>query len=155
MGDWQKNKNVYCPDQFYFGQSGGRSDIAGKTNQPAYWDWAREVHGNYLLKLTAPRSTIDNLHGFHRGYWLHQNGQDNGLIEIATLDDKKERLKEWITVVGKEADNIGAVPVIWHPDIHLDDLYIATSRTIVEITASSVDDFQAKWKAALEKQEAV
>lgn len=153
MGEWQGNVKSYCPNNFFFGQCGSSSDICGNVTGVSYWDWHREVTGDFILLLRAPHSVIDNLHGFHRGYFLHTNGQDLGLINISTSDDKANELKKWCKVVEREAEDIGYVPVVWHDSISRDLLGICTGRAIIEVTASNLEEFHEKWKLAIKSAE--
>jgi hypothetical protein len=151
MGEWQKDIVAYAPHLFPFGQMGGKSDIAGRDHGPRYWDWSNEVNGEYLLIARCPKFIMDNLKGFHRGYWLNANGQDEGLIQISTLEDKTAKLKEWVKVVSSEAESIGSVPVIWHPGITVEDVRAITSRNIVVVEASTIEEFERKWREASSK----
>ncbi len=152
MGDWQKDWQVYAPDPFIFGQAGGVSDISGRTNPAYIWsDVKQPLCRTHVLVLRSPRKVLDNLHGFHRGYWLHSSGLDNGLIEVSIAPNKIEKLTEWIRMISDECVGIGSVPTIWHPGISCEEVKQACPhRTVIEITAITADELNAKWKEATE-----
>jgi hypothetical protein len=105
---------------------------------------------SHLLLLRAPREVAESLGGFHLGYWRDQvTGQDNGLRQAAAARDRLARLREWVQVVGEEAERIGAVPCVWHEGISADDLRAATDRTVVEVEGGTVEEALARWKGAV------
>jgi GR25 family glycosyltransferase involved in LPS biosynthesis len=264
MGDWQRGWNVYCPEPFIFGQTGGKSDISGQTNPAKFWnspslapvvhltcplgvmqrlrghglhtgytrdefdidkglndvvksrqkigqlsrwldtlaweaasqeglivcvyhpeitaDEVREAHKGEVIEVTgdtveacltqmaglklkpsrcythvaivrASRPTVEALGGFHKGHWVDTvTGQDQGIREAAVDRNKTKKLQEWVKAVSAEAERIGAVPLIWHDAISVDDMKLAApDRTIVELAGETVEDIMRQWKLETSK----
>lgn len=102
----------------------------------------------HVLILRAPRDVAEALGGFHRGFWIDPiTGQDNGVRAAAVSRDKANKLKEWLRSVTPEAEKMNAVPMVWHPEIRVEDVALATDRKVVEIEASSIEEAVKHWRA--------
>lgn len=149
MGDWQHEKNVYAPEPFIFSQAGGKSDISGRTN-PAYtWSQNKGTQSRtHILVLRSPRSVVDNLTGFHRGYFLHSSGIDNGLLEVMTSSNRVDELTKWLNIITQESARGGTVPCVWCDGISLAEVQAAApGRHVVEITSTSIDEVTETWRS--------
>lgn len=120
---------------------GQLADIKLKTNFSA----------THLLILRAPRAVAEAVPGYHMGNWRDPiSGQDNGLRAAAAVtgEARAAKLREWLGVVGAEAERMGAVPMVWQPDITVEDVAAITDRKLVEVVAETVEEAVAKWKEA-------
>lgn len=107
---------------------------------------------SHVLILRAPREVAEGVAGFHRGYWIDPaTGEDLGLRGILG-SDPVARLQKWMSHVGEEAERIGAVPMIWHPDLSQSQVASAfPDREVVELTAASPADLYHLWSAYVSK----
>lgn len=150
MGPMLSITQAYAPDPTYpIGQEESRSDISGNDNPRK--NWSRSYREQPVILLRARRPVMQAMryrHNWHNGRWRHEDSDiDMGLIDIYRTDtDHTEELRKWIRLVGDEADNMGGVLVVWHPEATADELRQATSREVVEITAASEDDALKQWR---------
>lgn len=146
-GDMHSLYRVYAPDPFCLGQEAGVSDISGANNPRKNWQSSRTVQAVVLLK--APRAVLQKLrtrHNWHSGNWrCEQTDIDRGLLDIYQLEPNTDKLRDWINLVGSEAEGMGGVFCVWHPEAKAEHLQAATTRPVVEITAETVEEALAKW----------
>lgn len=120
-GTYQSKHVCYKPDEYIFGQSGVKSDISGRTDEPKFWV---QPNNPNLIYLQAPREVVDELraYGFHCGFNRDPaTGLDKGLIDVAKLPNPEFALRKWIDVITWEsASQEGTVATLWHPDISLE-----------------------------------
>jgi hypothetical protein len=107
---------------------------------------ANKTH-SHVAVLRASRRVVESLAGFHAGYWRDAvTGQDQGIREAAVAPDKTEKLRAWLRTVSAEAEKIGAVPCVWHPDISVDDMRAAApDRTLVELKGDTAEEVKSQW----------
>ena len=111
----------------------------------------QNVSASHCLVLRAPRAVAENLPGFHLGNWRDKiSGLDNGIREAEYLQGHAQidRLKKWFVDVGPEAERMGAVPMVWSDRITLESVQQATSRTVREIKADTVEEVLREWKSS-------
>ncbi len=90
------------------------------------------------------------------GYWRDGNtGYDNGLRDIASKTDRKERIQklaDWAKLLWREAEEAGYVVALWHPEILLDEVKAAWSP-VYEIIARTPEEAEQQlpepWKTFL------
>jgi len=94
--------------------------------------------------------------GWYMGYWRDGNtGYDNGLRDIASKTDRKERIQklaDWAKLLWREAEEAGCVVALWHPEILLDEVKAAWSP-VYEIIARTPEEAEQQlpepWKTFL------
>jgi hypothetical protein len=148
MGGKMSEWTCYAPDPFLFGQAGGKSDISGRTNPSYIWSSGqKKTESDTILILRSPRDVVDNLTGFHRGYWLHDNGIDNGLLGCCTRQDKVRALQDWLVMITHESKQIGSVPLVWCDLVSVEEIRAAAPdrKAVVEIRATDISDFRRQW----------
>lgn len=164
MRDWQHQFRVYAPARWLIGQAGGRSDIAGRE-KPAEW-WNRADPALPVVVLRAPREVFEELiggGGWHGGRRRdRQSGYDVGLPPCAdptlSAEERSGRIRRWIECVGGEAEEMGAVCVLWHPGIRREHVAAAWGGPVVELSAASADEARTclpAWIAAATARERI
>ena len=165
MKDWQHTRIVYAPDPWLIGQAGGRSDIRGAVKPREWWSSAAPPAPSTsklppgpkpVILLRASRPVAEQLQrfGWHGGYSRdRQTGYDSGLKDIArqSKEARPRRLREWIQLVGREADDAYALCTIWHPEITIEDVRAAHSGPILEIQVEPTDSIEAAVEAAFDQ----
>lgn len=155
MGPWQAGMNVYAPDKFIFGQSGGLSDISGQRNPDKFW--VPPSVSQPVIHLTASKEVVDGLRlrGFHIGFDLTANGQDVGLSNAAKAVGpvRSALIRKWLdAVLWETASMENSVATCWHPDLSVDDLKAIHSGRIVEIKGETVEECLAQAPAEVSLQ---
>ncbi|MBP7951611.1 MAG: glycosyltransferase family 25 protein [Verrucomicrobiales bacterium] len=115
--DW----NVYCPAWWLAGQDEGSSNISGRTN-PRMW-WHPWIYSHHLpitlipaeMKNNLPAETLARLHCGNN--LVSGTLQDIGLTEAAASND---RLRDWLSMIAREAMDREKLPALQHPDISLE-----------------------------------
>jgi GR25 family glycosyltransferase involved in LPS biosynthesis len=104
------------------------------------------LSSTHVVLLEAPRQAVEQLAGFHRGYWVDDvSGVDRGLL-AAVAGDKVAGLRKWMRHAGEEAERIQAVPLVWCPGYALDDLRAAfPDRVCVGLAGSRVKLIGEHW----------
>lgn len=100
----------------------------------------------YVVLFRGSRQIVEKLRqrGWHTGNWRDPvTDLDNGLREWA-LDKDPAKLARVIDTLAAEAEPRG-VACLWHPDLTAELVSVATKRTVVEVTAASVEDALAQW----------
>ena len=144
MGDWQKAWQVYSPEPFIFGQSGGRSDISGQTNATKYWI---SPNAAPVVVLRAPLDVMQRLRGYglHTGYDRDENDLDRGLVKLAKEANREALLRRWLDVVLWEVASMeGAVCTVYHPDITAADVRSVHQGDVVAVEGSTVKECLAQ-----------
>lgn len=97
-----------------------------------------------VILLNAERHVVEQLrlHGLHTGYWRDTATDiDNGLLRIFEGPEgaaRTETLARWIEELGREADVVGCVAAVWHPNAKESDVRAATMRRLVVIESRDV-----------------
>ncbi len=109
---------------------------------------------SHVLLLRASRETVQGLAGYHRGFWLDEaTGQDRGLQE-AVAGDVVKGLQRWAKHTFEEAERMQAVPLVWHPEITLEQCREAfADRIVIEIAADSHKQVQRGFRKNLRPQD--
>ncbi len=116
-GDWQRNWPVYSPEEFIFGQSGGKSDISGRLNNALYWNPPTNA---LVVHLQAPAGVAAALRGYglHMGFRRNDDGVDTGLASVVAGGATTEALAKWLSTICWEVASMeGRAACVWHPDI--------------------------------------
>jgi hypothetical protein len=115
--DW----NVYCPAWWLCGQEEGDSNISGRVS-PRMW-WHPWTYSHYLPFTYIPAEMKNQIpddvrQRLHFGNSLHAGSlQDRGLEEVLESD---ERLRDWLTMIAREAMDREKLPGIQHAGIPLE-----------------------------------
>jgi hypothetical protein len=103
-----------------------------------------------ILLLKTPREIVESLRNMrlvHTGNWRDQNtGIDNGLAAI--IGEGKTCLREWHSVLEKEANWTNSAVAVWHPAA-TKELAATAGRRVVVIEADNVDDARQQVEAAM------
>lgn len=103
-----------------------------------------------LLLLKTSRKIVESLRNMrlvHTGNWRNQNtGIDNGLAAI--IDEGKTCLREWHSVLEREANWINSAVAVWHPAATR-ELAATAGRRVVVIEADTVDDARQQVESAM------
>lgn len=117
--DW----NVYAPMWWLAGQEEGASTISGKQN-PRFW-WNPSRYSRFLpfvhLRPDASAETLRAVEGkIHFGNHLKgETKEDKGLDACV---DSLEGLQNWLSVIAREAMDMGMIPGIQHPRIPIESI---------------------------------
>lgn len=142
---WQRNRNVYAPEKFLFGQAAGRSDINGRDNPAKLW--APPDPNTPLMHLTAPPAVVAELRTrrlIHTGYTRHPiTDLDVGLDQAMKGPEaaRPTKIRKWAETVLSEVEaSPGPIAACWYPGLTFDELKEAISpRPITLIEATDVD----------------
>lgn len=103
-----------------------------------------------LLLLKTSRKIVESLRNMrlvHTGNWRDQNtGIDNGLAAI--IGEGKTCLREWHSVLEREANWTNSAVAVWHPAATR-ELAATAGRRVVVIEADNVDDARQQVEAAM------
>ena len=103
-----------------------------------------------LLLLKTSREIVESLRDMrlvHTGNWRDENtGIDNGLAAI--IDEGKACLREWHSVLEREANWTNSAVAVWHPAATT-ELAATAGRRVVVIEAEELDDARQQVEAAM------
>jgi hypothetical protein len=103
-----------------------------------------------LLLLKTSREIVESLRYMrlvHTGNWRDENtGIDNGLAAI--IDEGKACLREWHSVLEREANWTNSAVAVWHPAATA-ELAATAGRRVVVIEADELDDARRQVEAAM------
>ncbi|WP_020469325.1 glycosyltransferase family 25 protein [Zavarzinella formosa] len=136
---WQKTRQVYAPEEFIFGQAGGRSDISGRINPVQFWVQPKDIP---VVHLTCPPDVIKKLRGYglHTGHDRDAHDLDKGLARVARLAQKDVALRKWLdTILWECASDVGSIATVYHPQISLADVR-KIHPTAASISGSTVEE---------------
>lgn len=148
MGPWQKDRKVYAPERFVFGQAEGKSDINGRHNPAKFW--VPPAAGELLVHLDAPKEVAERLRGmgFHTGYTRDPDtGYDKGLESAANASGpvRKHLLRKWVdTVLWEVASAEGQVACVWHPKVKPAELAAVHRGRLVEVRGATAEECLAQ-----------
>lgn len=96
-------------------------------------DLVRTYSTSHLLLFRGDRQTAEAAVGFHRGYWIDKaTGYDLGVV-AAVAGDRTAKLREWASHTFEECERMQCVPMVWHPDISVEDCRSAwPDRVVIE-----------------------
>jgi hypothetical protein len=106
MGPMQRDRMVYAPDPFIFGQEGGRSDISGAVNPVKFWS-RPQTDKVFVVGFDADMDLLRGV-GFHTGHTRNAAGIDVGLESIETPG----QLAKWIEMIRWECQSANLLPLI-------------------------------------------
>ena len=119
-GDWK----VYAPAWWLCGQEAGASNISGRTNPRMWWHpWRYSRHLPFTL---VERGISHDLASRLEPHLHFGNNcepgtyQDRGLNAAVT---STERLRDWLSMIAREAMDMEKLPGISHPALTLDRLF--------------------------------
>jgi len=103
-----------------------------------------------LLLLKTSKEIVESLRDMrlvHTGNWRDENtGIDNGLAAI--IDEGKACLREWHSVLEREANWTNSAVAVWHPAATA-ELAATAGRRVVVIEAEELDDARQQVEAAV------
>jgi hypothetical protein len=116
MGPQQKDRRVYAPNPFLFGQRRGLSDITCSENPIKFWQPPKGDEP--VLVLLCDRAEVQRIRerGVHTG---HRRGADD--IDVGLTSPLTEaKLRRWISDLQWECVSEGTTLGVWHPEATLD-----------------------------------
>jgi Glycosyltransferase family 25 (LPS biosynthesis protein) len=137
--------NTYCPAWWIAGQDAGPSNVSGRINPPLWWH--PSLYSQHLPFIFVPPNASENerrqcAEFLHCGYHLKE-----GTLEDIGLDscvESSERLRDWLTMVAREAIDRALLPGIQHPRISLKrvtDLWPAGVNDLPTVTLEELADY--------------
>ena len=102
-----------------------------------------------ILLMKTSRQIVESLRGMrliHTGHWRNEEtGVDNGLA--AVIGEGRTCLREWHSVMEREANWMNSVVAVWHPAATR-ELVATAGRRVVVIEADSIDEARKQVEAA-------
>jgi hypothetical protein len=144
MGPFQANYKVYAPDPFLAGQARSKSDINGQLNPAKFWSAPASTQPVVLLH--APQAVVEQLRrrGLHTGFNRDPDSDiDVGLRDLFKRPEGhwQSGLRRWIEMIQWEvASAEGLTCAVWHQQATVKMVREATTASIREITAETLDD---------------
>jgi hypothetical protein len=130
------------------------SSVGDALGQVADLPLQRCFASTHVMLLDAPRAAVDELVGFHRGFWLDPvTGIDRGQREAAAAD-KVGGLRKWMRHAGEEAERMQAVPLVWCPGFTVADLELAfPDRRVISSRGVTVKAIVEDWTSHVSQAE--
>ena len=143
MGPWQRDRKVYAPETWLFGQSGGKSDITGGHKPREFW--TPPDPSLPVLVLDCPAAVVKDLrdrHGVHTGYCREPDTDfDVGLVAAAADAAPLASLGRWVSMILWEvASDPRLTAAVWHPAFTADMVRKVTSHPVVEVKVGTVGE---------------
>lgn len=115
--DWK----VYAPAWWICGQEEGSSNISGRSNPRIWWHparYSRHLPFTWMPASVSPEVAARIVPHLHFGNNCEPGTyQDSGLTDAAK---STERLRDWLSLIAREAMNMERLPGIQHPDISIE-----------------------------------
>ncbi len=146
---------VYCPNTWYVGQHGDKSDISGRQEDVAFFGNPERYASEQPLPRTCvvyranPALVNACTNILHFGNQVGRGGYDVSLEAAAQMKNPARALNYWWGFVVREAYETGRLPAFHHPEISDEVLADALPGvTFIHITsAASVEDIQEQINA--------
>jgi len=145
---------VYCPNKWYVGQHGFKSDISGKEEGVAFFTNPEKYASNEkipnkcILYRANPAFRKDCVHFLHFGNNIGANGIDISIEAAAQMKNPARAFNYWWGFVSREAYESGRIPALYHPEVTLDELKecLPDVEWIAIDSAGSVEDIEEQAK---------